>query len=182
MLSSRCETAATVGADRHHGKIAGPAECRRMNPVIRRSYGAEHNLRSEHMTSEAAATTRLSDTVQALKVFFPAKDFEVSKSFYADLGFEITLLEPNLAKVALGAHSFLLQNYYVADWAGNFMMHLLVDDLDAWWSHIAHLDLRARYGVPEPKAPKLEAWGLRTAYVIDPAGVLWHIAELPRVQ
>jgi hypothetical protein len=129
------------------------------------------------MTSEAANTNKLEKSVRALKVFVPARDFEVSKRFYADLGFEIKPLDPNLAMVSLGNQSFLLQNYYVAEWAGNFMIHLLVTDLDAWWSRIARLDLPTQYGVSEPKPPKLEAWGLRTAYVIDPAGVLWHIAE-----
>lgn len=131
------------------------------------------------MTSEAVDTTRLKDSVQALKVFFPAKDFELSKRFYADLGFDVKPLGPDLAMVSLGTQAFLLQNYYVAEWAGNFMMHLLVNDLDAWWSHVARLDLPTRYGVPTPKPPKLEDWGLRTAYVIDPSGVLWHIAEVP---
>jgi len=62
--------------------------------------------------------------------------------------------------------------------AKNFMMHLLVADLDEWWKHIASLNLAARHGVQEPRAPKLEPWGLKVAYVFDPAGVLWHIAEV----
>jgi hypothetical protein len=28
------------------------------------------------------------------------------------------------------------QNYYVKEWAGNFMMHLMVKDADLWWQHI----------------------------------------------
>jgi len=40
-------------------------------------------------------------------------------------------------------------------------------------------DLAARYGVENPRAPKLEPWGLTVAYVFDPSGVLWHFAELP---
>jgi hypothetical protein len=59
------------------------------------------------------------------------------------------------------------------------MMHLLVRDLDIWWKHVSALDLPARYDVPEPKPPKLESWGLRVAYLVDPSGVLWHIAERP---
>jgi hypothetical protein len=52
-----------------------------------------------------------------------------------------------------------------------------LDDLDAWWTHIASLDLRARFGVPAPKAPAVQPWGVRVAYVIDPSGVLWHVAQ-----
>jgi uncharacterized glyoxalase superfamily protein PhnB len=59
------------------------------------------------------------------------------------------------------------------------MMHLMVDDLDAWWRHIEDLDLPGRFGVSDPKAPALQPWGLRVAYVVDPSGVLWHIAQRP---
>jgi uncharacterized glyoxalase superfamily protein PhnB len=79
----------------------------------------------------------------------------------------------------LGPHSFLLQDYYVEQWAANFMMHLFVDDLDAWWAHVTSLNMASRYGVRSPRAPKLESWGLNVAYVFDPTGVLWHIAALP---
>ncbi|HEV7925286.1 MAG TPA: glyoxalase, partial [Verrucomicrobiae bacterium] len=61
----------------------------------------------------------------------------------------------------------------------NFMMQLLVDDLDAWWTHIQSLNLPSTFGVPAPKPPAMQPWGLRIAYVIDPAGVLWHIAQRP---
>ncbi|MCA8969139.1 MAG: hypothetical protein KDC95_05125 [Planctomycetes bacterium] len=39
------------------------------------------------------------------------------------------------------------------------------------------MDLPARLGVTIPKAPALQPWGLRIAYVVDPTGVLWHVAE-----
>jgi uncharacterized glyoxalase superfamily protein PhnB len=57
------------------------------------------------------------------------------------------------------------------------MMQLMVDDLDMWWAHIESLDLTKRFGVPAPKPPAVQPWGLRVAYVVDPSGVLWHIAE-----
>ena len=57
------------------------------------------------------------------------------------------------------------------------MMHLMVDDLDAWWAHILALDLSGRFGVPQPQPPAMQPWGLRVAYLVDPAGVLWHFAQ-----
>jgi uncharacterized glyoxalase superfamily protein PhnB len=59
------------------------------------------------------------------------------------------------------------------------MMHMMVDDLDAWWEHLSSLDIVSRYGVRSPRAPKLESWGLNVAYLFDPAGVLWHVAAEP---
>ena len=64
--------------------------------------------------------------VVAMRPFVPAKDFAVSQRFYEDLGFAVRSLGPGLAEVSLGGFGFLLQDYWVQDWAGNFMMHLLV--------------------------------------------------------
>ena len=44
----------------------------------------------------------------------------------------------------LGTFSFILQDYYVEDWPNNFVMHVLVTDLDRWWQHISALDLPER--------------------------------------
>ena len=95
----------------------------------------------------------LAQTIEAMRPFVPAKDFAVSKRFYQDLGFQTRELGEQLAEMSIGDHSFLLQDYYVQDWAGNFMMHMLVADVDRWWERIAALDLNARYGVQPPKAP-----------------------------
>jgi hypothetical protein len=108
--------------------------------------------------------------------FVPAKDFDLSKKFYEALGFK-KLLDGEVAIFDCGSGGFILQRYYQKDWAENFMMQLMVDDLDAWWEHIQKLDLPGRFGVSAPKAPAMQPWGLRIAYVIDPSGVLWHIAQ-----
>lgn len=120
------------------------------------------------------------DTVKAMRPFVPAQDFKKSQAFYRDLGFREEELAPGLSEMYLGPYSFILQDYFVKDWAGNFVMHVLVDDLDGWWDHFKSLDLAGPYGVEPPRAPKLESWGLRVAYVFDPSGVLWHFAELPK--
>ena len=109
--------------------------------------------------------------------FLPAKDFAKSKLFYDTLGFTKELDAPDIAIFRVGATSFLLQKHYQRQWAENFMMQLMVADLDAWWTRIVALDLPAQFGVPEPKPPALQPWGLRVAYVVDPSGVLWHVAQ-----
>ena len=73
--------------------------------------------------------------------------------------------------------NFILQDYFQKDWAENFMMQLMVDDLDAWWTHIDALDLPGRFNVQPPRAPAMQPWGLRIVYLWDPSGVLWHIGE-----
>jgi hypothetical protein len=108
--------------------------------------------------------------------FLPTQDFETSKRFYEALGFE-KLLDGDVAIFAAGFGGFILQHRYQEEWAANTMMQLMVDDLDAWWAHIQDLDLPDRFGVPAPRAPALQPWGLRVAYLVDPAGVVWHIAQ-----
>jgi hypothetical protein len=114
---------------------------------------------------------------ELVRPFLPARDFELSKRFYAALGFEILLDIADVAIFRLGSSSFLLQRYFQQQWAENFMMQLMVDDLDAWWAHINALDLPGHFDVPPPRPPALQPWGLRVAYVVDPSGVLWHVAQ-----
>ena len=121
----------------------------------------------------------LAATVNALRPFVPAKDFAISKQFYADIGFTVEALDDSIAAMHIGSHSFLLQNFYVKEWADNFVMHMFVDDLDAWWQVLSSLDVVSRYGVRSPRAPKLQSWGLTVAFMFDPAGVLWHLAAVP---
>ncbi len=108
--------------------------------------------------------------------FMPAKDFDLSKKFYETLGFK-KVLDGEVAIFDAGSGGFILQRAYQKDWAGNFMMQLMVDDLDAWWTHISSLDLPSKFNVQPPRAPAMQPWGLRILYLYDPSGVLWHIGE-----
>ncbi len=114
---------------------------------------------------------------ESARPFLPALDFATSKAFYEALGFAKELDSDDVAIYRIGSTSFLLQRHYQKEWAENFMMQLLVDDLDTWWEHIVSLDLPATYGVAAPKPPTMQPWGLRIAYVVDPSGVLWHVAQ-----
>ena len=110
--------------------------------------------------------------------FIPAKDFDLSKRFYEALGF-VKEWDDEVAIFRIGVGGFILQRRFEKQWAENFMMHLMVDDLDAWWAHILSLELPKTFGVAAPKPPALQPWGLRVAFLVDPAGVLWHIAQRP---
>jgi len=125
------------------------------------------------MTGDASS---LAHTVTAMRPVLPAKDFATSLRFYLDLGFERRTLTEGLAEMRLGAWAFLLQSYYVREWADNLVIHLTVADVRRWWDHVCALDLASRYGV-RTQAPKSEGWGL-VAGVVDPSGVLWRIAQI----
>lgn len=113
---------------------------------------------------------------ETARPFLPAKDFEASKSFYEALGFE-KVLDGDVAIFEIGHSGFILQRYFDKAFAGHLMMQLMVDDLDQWWTRIERLDLAGKFGVATPKPPAMQPWGLRVAYIVDPSGILWHIAE-----
>jgi hypothetical protein len=67
-----------------------------------------------------------------VRVFMPAKDFATSKAFYTALGWKVTEIDGELAVLELADRHLYLQNYYVKDWAENFMIHITVEDAQAW--------------------------------------------------
>lgn len=115
-------------------------------------------------------------TTIEIKAFVPARDFALSKRFYQDLGFEIAWSSDDLAYVRCGDTSFLLQNFYNKEHADNFMMHMLVKDVDAWWQHVQDRQLIAKYGL-RVDPPAERPWGMRDFVIIDPTGVLWRIGQ-----
>jgi catechol 2,3-dioxygenase-like lactoylglutathione lyase family enzyme len=112
-----------------------------------------------------------------LKAFVPAKDYDLARQFYQDLGFTLNWSSAEIAEFQIGSYRFLLQPFYVKDHAGNFMMHLSVEDADAWWAHIERIGLAQKYPGIMAKPPEMQPWGLRVLYLSDPTGVLWHISE-----
>jgi Glyoxalase/Bleomycin resistance protein/Dioxygenase superfamily len=133
---------------------------------------------SDVEASSADATSVPSGTARA-RAFLPSKDFEVSKAFYVTLGFSM-VLDGDVAIFSTGESEVILTRFYQQEYAENFMMQILVEDLDAWWRHITSLNLPERFDVPVPREPAIQPWGLRVAYVVDPSGVLWHFAERPK--
>jgi catechol 2,3-dioxygenase-like lactoylglutathione lyase family enzyme len=115
-------------------------------------------------------------TAVEIKAFVPARDFNLSKQFYQDLGFDLLWSSDDLAYLQRGDCSFLLQNYYVKEHADNFMMHLLVDDVDVWWRHVEAQGIGSKYAT-KAEPPQEQPWGIRDFVLVDPTGVLWRIGQ-----
>jgi len=115
----------------------------------------------------------------ALRPFVPAKDFELSKRFYQAIGFTIGHQDGDVAGMKLDGQGFILQNFYRTELAENFMLQLMVRDVDSWWQRIDGEKLTADFGVKPPRAPEFQPWGLKVGFLFDPSGVLWHVAETP---
>ncbi|MEM7018736.1 MAG: VOC family protein [Pseudomonadota bacterium] len=112
-----------------------------------------------------------------IRTFVPAKDFEISKSFYLDLGWEIIWDDDHLAVMENADQCFYLQNYYVKDWADNFMLHVSVDDAESWKQHVSKLIEKGKYPGIRVDGPKQESYGALVTYVWDPSGILIHFAQ-----
>lgn len=111
-----------------------------------------------------------------IKAFVPARDMELALRFYRDLGFEAPWSSDELACLHAGDCSFPLQKFYVPGHAGNFMMHLLVADVAAWWRHVESQRIAERYGV-RALPPQDRPWKIRDFVLDDPTGVLWRIGQ-----
>ena len=111
-----------------------------------------------------------------LKAFVPAKDFALSRRFYADLGFVQRSEGGGVAYFCVDNSAFLLQDFYEQALAENLVMHLLVPDVQAWRAHVDAQDLAGRYGVRVTPVTA-QPWGITEFVVIDPSGVCWHIGQ-----
>lgn len=111
-----------------------------------------------------------------VKAYVPAQDFALSRAFYRDLGFDEAWATGELALFRRDGTAFLLQDFHVAQHTANFQMHLLVDDVDAWWRAIEGSGLAERYLV-RAEPPQDRPWGMRDFVLFDPSGVLWRIGQ-----
>ena len=110
-----------------------------------------------------------------IRTFLPSKDFEVSKKFYVDMGFDVQWQSDDLVIYGTKERNFFLQKYYNEDWANNLMMQMHVDDLDALYAIVE--PLITKYEGTKIKPIFTADYG-RTFHLIDPAGVLWHMTEV----
>lgn len=109
--------------------------------------------------------------ITALKPYVPAKDFELSKRFYAALGFSMSEGCGGTVDFTLNGYAFHLQDYYVQDWANNFMFVIGVEDVHGWHKHAEALLASNDFSGMRVKAPEQVDSSL-VLHVWDPSGVL----------
>ena len=116
--------------------------------------------------------------VSDLRPFIPARDFALCKRFYAGLGWETQDVDDGLALVRLadGQH-FYIQDYYIKDVAENCMLHLTVEDAQAWYRHVSDVLRRDKFLDARVQPPKLQPYGALVTFVHDPSGVLLHLCQ-----
>ena len=112
----------------------------------------------------------------SIRPFIGAKNFELSRSFYKDLGFLETILSRNMSVFKTEGLGFYLQDAYVRDWIENTMIFLEVEDVDQYYNQLLALDLTNKYKSAKLTPIRNQDWG-RECFLHDPSGVLWHFGE-----
>lgn len=110
-------------------------------------------------------------SIRDFKVYVPAKDFELSKRFYSALGFKMSAGWGGTADFELNGYRFRLQDYYVKDWADNFMVVIGVEDAEAWHLHVCMIAASGDFAGVRVKPPEIVDGSL-VLHVWDPSGVL----------
>ena len=118
----------------------------------------------------------MNHNAKSIRPFIGAKNFETSRSFYRDLGFEEVSLGDSMSVFKSGEMAFYLQNAYVKDWIDNTMIFMEVGDVDRFYKELLALGLSARYENVKLSAIKTEPWG-KECFLHDPSGILWHFGE-----
>jgi catechol 2,3-dioxygenase-like lactoylglutathione lyase family enzyme len=116
---------------------------------------------------------------KSIRPFIGAKNFELSRSFYRDLGFQESVLSHNMSYFKTDGIGFYLQDADVKDWIDNTMVFLEVDDVGRHWNELLALDLPNKYEGVRLTPIRQYDWG-RECFMHDPSGILWHFGEFKR--
>ncbi|MEO0338688.1 MAG: glyoxalase [Bacteroidota bacterium] len=109
----------------------------------------------------------------SIRTFIGAKDYEISRSFYKDLGFEEFVVGEKMCLFRIDGLGFYLQDYYAEDWVNNSMVFLEVTNPEAHLEQVKALDLTRKYPNVRFTEVQYNDWG-REYFMHDPSGVLWH--------
>ena len=115
-------------------------------------------------------------TPVSIRPFIGAENYETSRRFYRDLGFEESVLSGDMSYFQTKGIGFYLQNAYVKDWIDNTMVFLEVDDVNRYWNELVALNLMDKYEGVRLTPIRTYDWG-KECFLHDPSGILWHFGE-----
>ena len=115
----------------------------------------------------------------SIRPFIGANDYEVSRSFYRDLGFEESVLGSDMSYFKTQGLGFYLQHADVKDWIDNTMIFMEVGDVGEYWDELVALDLPSKYKNVRLTPIRKYDWG-RECFLHDPSGILWHFGEFSK--
>ena len=114
--------------------------------------------------------------IKSIRPFIGAKNYELSRNFYSDLGFKENILSAEMSYFDMNGFGFYLQNAYVKDWVENTMIFMEVDDVKIFWDKLLELELTSKYENIKLVPIRELDWG-KECFLHDPSGILWHFGE-----
>jgi hypothetical protein len=115
----------------------------------------------------------MNNPIKSIRPFIGAKNFDISRKFYADVGFTEHVISPQLSYFESQEIGFYLQDAYVKDWVDNTMVFVEVGNVDDYWKKLVSLNLEAKYENVRLVPIRHLDWG-KECFVHDPSGILWH--------
>lgn len=113
----------------------------------------------------------------SIRTYIGAKDYNLSRAFYLDLGFEEHRITADLSYYKISPeYGFYLQAYYIEDWVNNTMILLEVHDVEECWKRLTAKRLEDTYQTIKITDLKIADWG-GDFFLQDPSGVMWRFAK-----
>ena len=113
---------------------------------------------------------------KSIRPFIGSKDYNLSREFYNDLGFEEFVISHNMSVFKTEEFAFYLQDYYTEDWIDNTMVFLEVDNVQQHLQHLNQSGLIEKYENVRCSEIVYNDWGSEF-FLHDPSGILWHFGE-----
>jgi predicted lactoylglutathione lyase len=112
----------------------------------------------------------------SLEPFVPSgSNFEGSKQFFRELGFNTNWDAGDYTGFERDGCKFILQKYSNKDFAENFMISVVVTNVDEFRKEVIEKQLPQKFGIRIGEASDMP-YG-REVNIIDLAGVCWHFVQ-----
>ncbi|WP_394666969.1 glyoxalase [uncultured Chryseobacterium sp.] len=118
----------------------------------------------------------MKQNIKSMRPFIGSENFEISRRFYRDLGFEEVILNAKMSLFKWNETAFYLQDAYVKDWIDNTMLFVEVENTDKFYQELISLHLTEKYEKVRILPVRTMDWG-KECFVHDPCGILWHFGE-----
>jgi len=112
----------------------------------------------------------------SLQPFVPSgKDFEGSKQFFQQLGFNINWDAGDYISFEKDDCRFILQKFHNKEFAENFMLTVGVTNAEEFRKEVIEKQLQEKFGIRISEVSD-QPYG-REVNIIDMAGVCWHFVQ-----
>ncbi len=98
------------------------------------------------MFTDGKLETTMKHTAKTIRTFIGARNFDESRQFYRELGFEETIISDDMSLFQVNSDlAFYLQDYYVKQWVENSMIFLEVDHVERCWEDLVGRGVQGKY-------------------------------------